>query len=112
MIARTASAALLLALAAVCAAQTPAAPSKVIVYDFYADWCGPCKQFAPTFDAWRQKYTNEKTAFARINVDENKALAQKYNITSIPTVVIVRDGREVARSVGAPSETWLKRYLP
>jgi thioredoxin len=68
--------------------QTIAANSMVIV-DFWAPWCGPCRSFAPVFDAASQKYP--EIIFAKVNTDEEQELASKFQIRSIPTLMILRE---------------------
>jgi len=68
--------------------QTIAANSMVIV-DFWAPWCGPCRSFAPIFDAASQKYP--EIIFAKVNTDEEQELASKFQIRSIPTLMILRE---------------------
>ena len=72
--------------------------SRPAIVDFYATWCGPCRQFAPNFHAVAAKY-NGKAAFYSIDVDQNPRLAAQYNIQSIPTVVYVQpDGTTTSTS--------------
>lgn len=71
---------------------------KTVLIDFYADWCGPCKMFAPIIDEVANENQNIKVV--KINIDDNQDITAKYQIMSIPTLVIVRNGNEVARSVG------------
>ncbi|CAN0115423.1 unnamed protein product [Heterosigma akashiwo] len=72
---------------------------KLLVVDFYADWCGPCKQIAPEF----QKMFEEMGGvnFAKVNVDKNKESSQKYQVKSMPTFVFIKNGAEVHRVQGA-----------
>lgn len=69
----------------------------VVVLDFYADWCGPCKALAPTLD----KVENAKVG--KINIDGNSNLATSYNVQSIPLLVFMKDGEEKSRMVGLQS---------
>ena len=69
-----------------------------VVVDFYADWCGPCKMFAPVFEELAAE--NNDAVFAKINVDNEESLAIKYGVMSIPTIIVLKDGVEVARNVG------------
>lgn len=71
---------------------------KTVLIDFYADWCGPCKMFTPIIDEVANENQNIKVV--KINIDDNQDIAAKYQIMSIPTLVIVRNGNEITRSVG------------
>ena len=70
------------------------------VVDFYANWCGPCKAVGPVIDSLSQEYSG-RVNFAKIDTDANQSLAARYDIESIPTVMIFREGRIVDRIVGA-----------
>ena len=72
--------------------------SKTVVVDFYADWCGPCKMISPVVEAVAKE--NEQAKFVKINVDDAQELAMEYNIMSIPTLVVIKNGEEVNRTVG------------
>ena len=81
--------------------------SGVAIIDFYADWCGPCRRVAPIIE----EIANEQQSITvcKVNVDENSALASRYGIVSIPTIVILKDGEEVERMVGyRPKEVILE----
>ena len=71
---------------------------KTVLIDFYADWCGPCKMLSPIVDEVAEENTDIKVV--KINVDNAQDLAMKYQVMSIPTLVVIREGREVNRSVG------------
>ena len=71
----------------------------VVVVDFWAEWCGPCKMLAPTYEAVAEKLADIAT-FCKANVDEARDLAMEYGVSAIPTVVVIKDGAEVARKVG------------
>ena len=78
--------------------------SKVpVLIDFWADWCGPCKMFAPVFDEVAAELEG-KAVVGKINVDEEPDLARAYRVMSIPTLVVVKDGEVVTRNVGALSK--------
>ena len=76
---------------------------KTVLIDFYADWCGPCKMFAPIIESVANE--NEDVKVVKINVDNAQDLAIKYQVMSIPTVVIIKDGKEVNRNVGMASKS-------
>ena len=69
-----------------------------VLVDFYADWCGPCKMLSPTVDEVASE--NDDIKVVKINVDESQEVAIKYQIMSIPTLVVIKNGKEVNRSVG------------
>lgn len=76
-----------------------------VVVDFWAEWCMPCKMVAPVLDQISQDYDG-RLKIAKVNVDDNGAIAQKYNIVSIPTLLLFKDGNVVGQQVGAvPRET-------
>mgnify|MGYP002623261188 CR=1 FL=1 len=77
------------------------------VLDFSATWCGPCQQMNPIVSRLKR----EGLPIRKVDVDQERALAERYNITSIPAFVLVVDGEEVARSVGATTEANLRRML-
>ncbi len=72
---------------------------KTVLIDFYADWCGPCRMMAPVIDEIAKE--NDAIVVGKINVDEEPELAQQYGVMSIPTLVVLKDGKEAARSTGA-----------
>ena len=61
------------------------------IVDFYADWCGPCKMMSPIIDEIAEENSDVKVG--KVNVDENQELAMKYNVMSIPTIIIFKDGK-------------------
>ena len=70
----------------------------LILVDFYAEWCGPCKMLGPVLE----EVSNELTDIniVKINVDEHGELAQKYGVMSIPTLILFKDGKEIDKSIG------------
>ena len=72
---------------------------KVIVVDFYADWCGPCKMMAPIIEEIA-KELDGKANVGKINVDDNQNLAVKYQVMSIPTIAIFKKGKVIQSFVG------------
>lgn len=86
-----------------------AAPGVVLV-DFWAPWCGPCRMLAPIIDAVSEKFEG-KAKVGKVNVDENGALAQQYGVMSIPTLVVFKAGKPVDQMVGLQSEEHLATKL-
>ena len=72
---------------------------KVTVVDFFADWCGPCRKLSPIMDEIEQELS-DKAKFTKINTDENIPLAQEYQISGIPTLLVFKNGELVERMVG------------
>ena len=79
--------------------RAAAAQGGVMLVDFWADWCGPCRMLAPVMDKLAGLYEGRVTV-GKVNVDEEPMLAQRYGVMSIPNVVILKDGKEVDRLVG------------
>lgn len=72
---------------------------NITVVDFFADWCGPCRKLSPIMEEIEQELSG-KAKFTKINTDNNVELAQKYQISGIPTLLVFKDGELVERMVG------------
>ncbi len=83
---------------------------KPVLVDFFAEWCGPCKMAAPVLDKMAGDYEG-KAVIAKVNVDKNQELAQKYSVMSIPTVILFNDGEEKDRKIGFAGEQGYKDML-
>ncbi|MDF1658026.1 MAG: thioredoxin family protein, partial [Verrucomicrobiales bacterium] len=73
--------------------------SDLRILKFEADWCGPCQQMKPVFDKVSKSLSDE-ASFETINVDEQPSLADRYNVRGLPTVIAIKDGKVVDRSMG------------
>ena len=80
--------------------ETVATAEGLLLVDFWAPWCGPCRAIAPVLDSLVSESAGTVT-LAKVNVDEEPALAGRYEIRSIPTILLIKDGRIVDRVVGA-----------
>lgn len=80
-------------------ANFEAETKEAVLVDFWASWCGPCRMLAPVIDSLSEEYEG-KINVGKVNVDEEGALALRFGIVSIPTVIIFKDGNEVKRLIG------------
>jgi thioredoxin 1 len=81
-----------------------------VVVDFWAEWCGPCKQIAPTLDEIASQL-GDKVKIVKLNVDENPNTAAKYGIMSIPTLLMFKNGEIASRQVGAQPKQKLHQWI-
>ncbi len=78
-----------------------------VLVDFWAEWCGPCKMIAPLLDELADEYDG-KVKIGKVNIDEQQALATKYGIRAIPTLLLINKGQVAEQMVGAKSKRDLK----
>jgi thioredoxin len=83
---------------------------KPVLVDFFADWCGPCKMMAPIVEELATELDG-KVKVGKINVDENSDIAVEYNVMSIPTLIVFKNGKEEKRLVGVRDKEELLRLL-
>jgi thioredoxin 1 len=79
-----------------------------VLVDFWAEWCGPCRMVGPAVEQVGNIMAG-KVKVTKLNVDENQEIAMRYNVQSIPSLLLFKGGKEIARTIGAaPKETYLK----
>ena len=88
---------------------TVTAENDLVLLDFWAVWCGPCKMIAPIVEALAEE--REDIVVGKVNVDDEMELAASFGVSSIPTVVLVKDGKVAATSVGYRSKADLEKAL-
>lgn len=82
---------------------------KTVIIDFWASWCNPCRMLAPIFEAAASEAENVK--FCKVNVDEQPELAQSFEIMSIPTMIVFKNGVAVKKSVGGMSKEQILKLV-
>ena len=82
---------------------------KTVLIDFYADWCGPCKMMSPIIDEIAEE--NSEVKVGKVNVDNNMEVAEKYQIMSIPTILVVKNGNVTKQFVGVTSKSEIEEAI-
>ena len=86
------------------------ANNDIVIFDFWAEWCGPCKMIAPLLEEVAVSRA-DSLAVVKLNVDENPNTAQKFGIRSIPTLILFKDGAVQAQMMGAMPKSQLEEFL-
>ena len=81
-----------------------------VLLDFWAEWCGPCKMIAPILDQLAEEF-GERLKIVKLNIDENQKTPQRFNIRSIPTLLLFNNGAVAAQQVGAVSKAQLESFV-
>ena len=86
------------------------ASDKPVLVDFWAVWCGPCKALAPTIEAVAEEFEG-KALVAKVNIDDNMALAEEFEVSSIPTLIVFKNGKLLERSIGMRPKAGLAQLI-
>ncbi|MDA8692613.1 thioredoxin [Saprospiraceae bacterium] len=83
---------------------------KLVVVDFWAEWCGPCRMVSPIIDELSTEYEG-KAVIGKVNVDHNSEISTKYGVRSIPTILLIKNGEVVEKHVGATTKAVLEEKM-
>lgn len=86
------------------------ASDKVVLVDFYADWCGPCRMVAPVVEQIAEEYA-DRAVVGKLNVDENEEIAVRYGVMSIPTLIAFKNGEVAGKLVGVQPKEVIERLI-
>lgn len=84
----------------------------IVLVDFFAEWCGPCKAMAPIIEELAEEYKGkEGVKIGKLNIDENEETAQKFNVMSIPTLILFKGGKAIKTLIGLQDKDTLKSLI-
>lgn len=86
------------------------ASDKVVLVDFYADWCGPCRMVAPVVEQIAEEYA-DRAVVGKLNVDENEEISVRYGVMSIPTLIAFKNGEVAGKLVGVQPKEVIERLI-
>jgi thioredoxin 1 len=84
--------------------------NEILVVDFWAPWCGPCRMIAPIIDNVAKKFEG-KVKFVKVNIDESRNVATKYNVMSIPTIILFKEGEPKDKFMGMLPESKIEEFI-
>lgn len=84
--------------------------NSLVFVDFFASWCGPCKMLSPVVEQVADSF-HDKVTFVKVDVDQHEILASQYNVTTIPTIVVIKDGQIVDQMIGYQGYPILEKML-
>ena len=82
----------------------------ITLVDFYADWCGPCRMLTPVLEQVA-KAVQGKVTIAKVDIDDNQRIATQFQVTSVPTMVLLKDGKEINRLIGLRDAEGVKKFI-
>ncbi|WOI53501.1 thioredoxin [Parvularcula sp. LCG005] len=84
--------------------------SELTLVDFWATWCGPCRQIAPALDEIAQEMSGKVTV-AKVDIDQNPSIPMQYGVRGVPTLMLFKDGEPIARKVGADTKSNIEKWV-
>ena len=84
---------------------------NIVLCDFWAEWCGPCKQISPILEELSEELKENKITIVKVNIDENPETPSKYGIMSIPTLILFKNGKSVSSQIGLVEKSSLAKWL-